>query len=178
MGGGLAMLAALKYPARVASLTLMATTSGGPDLSGPSKEFLDFVQGGNQPDWNDREAVIDYILAMLRIMDGGTHNIEELIPRDAIRVDVERTVNVASSYINHYLIELGDPIRPRLGKIQAPTLVIHGRNDSLFPMDHPRAISNEIPGATLLVLPDCGHLILAPSWDRVIPAILRHTSHT
>jgi pimeloyl-ACP methyl ester carboxylesterase len=177
MGGGLAMQAAIEHPTRVASLTLMATTAGGPDLSGPSAEFLEFVQGGHQPDWNDRDAVIDYVYSMLRIMDGGSHRIEELIPRDAVAADLDRTVNVASSLTNHYLLEFDKPIRPRLGQIQTPTLVIHGRNDPLFSMDHARAMSNEISGATLLVLPDCGHLILSPSWDRVVPAILHHTSH-
>jgi len=57
-----------------------------------------------------------------------------------------------------------------------PTLVIHGERDPVFPLDHGQAMVTEIPGAEFLLLPETGHLILAPSWGLVVPAILRHTS--
>jgi len=71
MGGGIAMLAALEHSERVASVTLMATSPGGSDLPPPSNAFLAHTQGGGQPDWTDREAVIAHILALLRVFDGG-----------------------------------------------------------------------------------------------------------
>ena len=175
MGGGIAILAALDHPERVASLTLMATSPGGPGLSPPSDAFLAHVQGGAPPDWSDREAVVDHIIGLLRVFDGGTPQFDEASMRDALARDVDRTVNVASSLTNHFLIDVGEPIRPRLQEIEAPTLVIHGENDPVFPLDHGRALAWEIPGAKLLVLPGSGHLVLEPSWDLVVPAILAHT---
>jgi pimeloyl-ACP methyl ester carboxylesterase len=176
MGGSLALLAALHHPERVRSLTLMVTSPGGPGLSPPSAEFLAYVQGGKQPDWSDREAVIDHIVGMLRIFDGGTPHFDERVWHHRIAHDVDRTVNVASSQINHFHLDPGEPIRPRLGEIQVPTLVIQGEKDPIFPLDHGQALADEIPNAELLILPGSGHLVLPRSWDLVIPAILRHTA--
>jgi pimeloyl-ACP methyl ester carboxylesterase len=54
--------------------------------------------------------------------------------------------------------------------------VIHGEQDPVFPLDHGEALAQEIPDAKLLVLPESGHLVLAPSWNLVVPAIVEHTS--
>jgi pimeloyl-ACP methyl ester carboxylesterase len=178
MGGGIAMLAALNHPERVVSLTLMATSPGGTGLSPPSDEFLAHVQGGQQPDWSDREAVINHIVALLRVFDGGTSHFDETALRDLVARDVDRTVNIASSQTNHFLIALGAPIRQRLSELKVPTLVIHGEKDPVFPLDHGQALATEIPDAELLVLPESGHLVLSPSWDLVVPAILSHTSRS
>ncbi|MGH2618068.1 MAG: alpha/beta fold hydrolase, partial [Thermomicrobiales bacterium] len=87
-----------------------------------------------------------------------------------------RTTNVASSQINHFAMDIGEPIRDRLGEIGVPTLVIHGDRDALFPLGHALAMQNEIPGAQLLTLEGTGHELPRARWDVVIPAILRHTA--
>jgi pimeloyl-ACP methyl ester carboxylesterase len=178
LGGAIAVRAALDHPARVMTLTLMATSPGGPGLSPPSDRFLAHVQGGQHPDWSDREAVVDHIVALLRTFDGNTPHFDEAAFRSGVAHEVERTVNVASSQINHFLIPLGKPVRDRLSEIAVPTLVIHGERDPVFPLDHGRALAAEIPGAELLVLPESGHLVLPRSWELVVPAILKHTSKT
>ena len=49
--------------------------------------------------------------------------------------------------------------RPRepLSSIAAPTLVIHGTADPMFPLEHGEALAEEIPGARLLPLEGAGH---------------------
>jgi pimeloyl-ACP methyl ester carboxylesterase len=59
----------------------------------------------------------------------------------------DRTNNIASSLTNHWMIDGGQPLRPRLGEITAPTLVLHGTEDPLFPYGHAQALADEIPGA-------------------------------
>jgi pimeloyl-ACP methyl ester carboxylesterase len=49
MGGGIAMLAALDYPKRVGSLTLVGTSPGGPGLPPMSEEFLAHIRGEATP---------------------------------------------------------------------------------------------------------------------------------
>lgn len=46
-----------------------------------------------------------------------------------------------------------------LEKVLAPTLVIHGRNDLLFPVDCASAIQKAIPHAKLEIIEQCGHTI-------------------
>jgi pimeloyl-ACP methyl ester carboxylesterase len=176
MGGGLALQAALDQPARVASLTLVATSPGGPDLPPPSPEFLAHVRGAGHPDWSDRDAVVDHVLAMLRIFAAGSEHFDEASLRPEIARDVARSANVASSQINHFAMPLGPPARARLPEIAAPTLVVHGARDPVFSLAHARAFEREIPGARLLVLDDVGHDLLRAVFDRVIPEILKHTA--
>lgn len=67
-------------------------------------------------------------------------------------------------------------MRERLGEISAPTLVIHGTEDPLFPLGHALALDGEIPGARLLALEGVGHELPPAAWDVVVSAILEHTS--
>lgn len=90
---------------------------------------------------------------------------------------VDRTVNIASSMTNHWIIDGGEPLRPRLGEVKAPTLVLHGTNDPLLPYGHAEALAREIPGAHLLPLERVGHeMPPRPAWDKVVAAILAHTT--
>lgn len=175
MGGGIVMLAALDYHDRVASLTLIGTSPGGPGLPAMSQEFLAYVSGPS-PDWSQRVAVIDHIIGLLRIFSGGSGHFDEARMRDLVASELERTVNIASSQVNHFVMDVGSPSRDRLAEIDAPTLVIHGADDPVFPLGHALALQKEIRGAQLLVLKGTGHELPPASWDLVVPSILKHTS--
>lgn len=178
MGGAIAQHLAVKYPERVVSLTLISTSPDGP--SGPDRPALPpmspelartFAEGGDDaPDWSDREAVIAYYTA-------GEHTFAGDIPVDAAWVrDVvgrawERSPAMASAQ-NHWRLD-GDSIRDRLGEISAPTLVMHGTADPLFPFGHGEALAREIPGARLVSLPGMGHQMPPRQlWDVVVTEIL------
>jgi pimeloyl-ACP methyl ester carboxylesterase len=175
MRGKIAMLAALDYPDRVASLTLVGTSPGDSDLPAPSEEFRAFI-GSENPDWSDREAVIDHVLDMLRVFSGGSGHFDEATMRDLVGHDVDRTTNVASSQINHFAMEESAPLRDRLGEISASTLVIHGTEDPVFPIGHALAPEEEISGAELFTLNQTDHELPEAAWNVVIAAISRHTS--
>jgi fermentation-respiration switch protein FrsA (DUF1100 family) len=84
---------------------------------------------------------------------------------------------MAASITNHALAEEGDLARGRLDEIAAPTLVIHGTADPLFPYGHAEALARGIPRAELLPLEGVGHQLPPPPWwPSVIAAMLRHTS--
>ena len=51
-------------------------------------------------------------------------------------------------------------VRDVLPLIQAPTLVMHYRDDQVEPVEGGRAIASQIPGATLVELPGADHLML------------------
>ena len=73
MGGGIAQHLALEHGGRVATLTLISTTPAGPrragnlELPGMSAELTArFAAPAHEPDWSDRDAVVDYIVEGLR----------------------------------------------------------------------------------------------------------------
>jgi len=45
-----------------------------------------------------------------------------------------------------------------LHRIDAPTLLIWGEHDRMFPVEHARAYQELIPGAKLVIVPQCGHV--------------------
>lgn len=181
MGGGLAQLAALEFPDRVASLTLIATSSEGPgsaDLPPPTPELRAYFGQLAPPDWADRDAVVEYMVDAERHLEGAAHFDEAAVRALAGQV-VDRTADIEAAHTNHMRARDGGtaPVRPRLGTIGVPALVIHGTEDPLFPIAHGQALAREIPDATLLSLPGVGHQVPPPStWDTVVPAILRLTS--
>ena len=63
-----------------------------------------------------------------------------------------------------------------ISSVAAPTLVIHGTADPMFPLAHGQALAGEIPGAKLLTLEGVGHGVERADWERVSDAILAHTA--
>jgi pimeloyl-ACP methyl ester carboxylesterase/SAM-dependent methyltransferase len=183
MGGALAQRVAVDHPDRVASLVLIATSPAGPggpnnpDLPPMSEELQAyFTAPAALPDWSDRAAVVDYLVDGQRRFVAPRYFEEAGIRRLVERI-VDRSTDMAASLTNHWLIDGGEPVRARLVEVSAPTLVVHGTVDPLFPYGHAEALAREIPHAELLPLPGVGHQMPPRAvWDTVIPAILRHTS--
>lgn len=178
MGGAIAQLLALDYAEHVASLTLMSTSPGsGSDLPGMSDGLrAHFADPPPEPDWSDRDAVIDYLVEDERMYAAPSHAFEEAERRELAGRILDRTIDIAATMKNHSLLEGGDSWRERLGEIQAPTLVLHGTEDPLFPIGNAVVLATEIPGARLIRLEGIGHELPRQVWDVVVPAILQHTA--
>jgi len=59
-------------------------------------------------------------------------------------------------------------LRTQLPRITAPTLVIGGADDAVFPIEHSRAIAAAIPGARLEIVEEVGHGLLFERPERVM----------
>jgi pimeloyl-ACP methyl ester carboxylesterase len=178
MGGALAQLMALDHRDRVVTLTLIATSPAGPgdaDLPPMPDEARAAFAAIAEPDWSDRAAVVDYLIALSRASAGRSRPFDEQGVRALAERVLDRTTNMESSMRNHYAAEGGDRWRERLGELDVPTLVIHGSEDPVFPLGHGIALAREIPGAELLTLEGAGHELPRRDWDVVVPAILEHT---
>ncbi|NUT99236.1 MAG: alpha/beta hydrolase [Saccharothrix sp.] len=178
MGGGIAQAIAVFHPDRVATLTLVATSSAGPNAPGlpPMAPSLveHFAAGGTPaPDWSDRDSVVEYLVAANRPFQG-PRPVDEDAERALAGKVFDRSPNIASSG-NHHLAAGGESWRERLGEVAIPTLVAHGDADPLFPLGHGEALVAEIPGAELLVLPDTGHELPRGVWELFITRLVEHT---
>jgi pimeloyl-ACP methyl ester carboxylesterase len=65
-----------------------------------------------------------------------------------------------------------DDVRPHLGSIRTPTLVIHGEHDRALPLRRGRELAAGIPDARLEVIPRGGHLCSVEEPDAVNRALL------
>jgi pimeloyl-ACP methyl ester carboxylesterase len=114
----------------------------------------------------------------------GSHGLDEPRVR-SIAADIHARSHDVAAANNHWLVVSGDsdddedettePLDVR--RITAPTLVMHGSDDPMFPLPHGQALAAAIPGATFLVVPGTGHEVPPPeTWDLVVPALLDHTA--
>jgi pimeloyl-ACP methyl ester carboxylesterase len=180
MGGGIAQELALLHPDLVASLTLMSTSpvaKTSRELPPPSDELRAlFANPPPEPDWSDRTAAIEYLVEGERPYAGAFF--DEGRSRELAARVVDRTVDIAASVANHWLVSDEKP-SPPLDRITAPTLVIHGTADPVFPPAHGEALAEEISGARLLLVEGMGHEVPPPAfWDVVVPAILEQSAET
>lgn len=77
---------------------------------------------------------------------------------------------------NHALLSGGEQWYERIKDIGVPTLIIHGTDDPVLPYEHGLALSRTIPNSHLLTLKGTGHELHRDNWDKMVSAILRHTS--
>ena len=176
-GGGIAQELALDSADRVLSLTLISTSpaaGGDRDLPPPTREFSRFASTA-EVDWSSPDSVIDYLAAYSRILAGRDRLFDEARVRELVRREVERARDFAAVQ-NHDLMPHGEGSPKPLSSIIAPTLVIHGTADPMFPLKHGEVLATDIPGARLLTLEGAGHGIYRDDWEKTVAAILEHTA--
>ncbi len=71
----------------------------------------------------------------------------------------------------------GHDVRVRLSELAGiATLVLHGEEDRLVPPARARELAAAIPGARLVMVPDCGHLLGTDAEEATSAAILEHVA--
>ena len=175
-GGAFAQLLALEFPDRVRSLVLISTSAATPgdrDLPTPTGQFRRFFSTATV-DWSDRDSVLDYVVGYCRMLAGDQRPFDEAKMRNLVRHDIERARDFTARR-NHDLLTEGEAQSAPLSSITAPTLVIHGTADPMFPLEHGQALAHEILDARLLRLDGAGHGIDPADRKTIAAAIIDHT---
>jgi 2-hydroxy-6-oxo-6-(2'-aminophenyl)hexa-2,4-dienoate hydrolase len=153
MGGHTAALIAAKYPGVVEKLVLV-------DPSGVRGKQL--AQGALQPEMIEALGPInpgeDFIRMYLGIIFHKEGDYTERMLKKAL-ADFERGENEVrfNAYVKSMRGLLGHDMTEHYAKIKAPTLVIWGENDALIPFDFASDVTERIPGAKQIAIPECGH---------------------
>jgi len=173
MGGMIAQIVAAKYPQRCLSLTSIMSTSGDRKLPLPKREAFAALKG-KRPDPQDREALIEFGMKVLRAIGSPGYPTPEPELREAVTRSTARSVH-PPGFIRQMLAILANGSRVKLLKtIGTPTLVLHGEADPLVPIEGGRDTARLIEGARLVTIPGWGHDLPRELEPRLAKAIADH----
>ena len=172
LGGMIVQTMAIEHPARVRTLTSIMSTTGEPAYyqSVPEVRAMLF-----QPMPDDRDGIIAASVERSRAMASPRwFDADEAARRTAAAYD--------RSYFPEGLLRQTAAIRASgsrdaaLRQLEVPTLVIHGRADTLILPVGGEHTAELVPGANLFLVHDMGHDLPPPLWPLLTDLILSHTA--
>jgi 3-oxoadipate enol-lactonase len=173
LGGMVAQEVALRYPRRVDALVLGATTAGGPGaiLADP-QSLTFFVRVGAMAPEEAEWAAVPYNYGLRTRREHGQRISDDIARRLEHQTDMLPYLHQVAAAATHNTVG-------RLRSIAAPTLVVHGEDDTVIPSANGRLLAEAIPRAELKLWPGSGHLYTTdePAADRHVEQFLvRHTA--
>ena len=172
LGGMIAQVMTIEHPDRVASMTVLSTSTGNWDHGTPSDEALAAI---SRPVTEDREESFERDVANRRVWASPSWFDEDLI-REQFRVAYDRAFTPGGS-ARQYLAILQAPEREEaLRTLNVPTLVMHGTLDPLIAMDGGQRLASLVPGAQFMEIEGLAHDLPIQVWQQVISAITSHVS--
>jgi pimeloyl-ACP methyl ester carboxylesterase len=167
MGGMISQLVAIHHPDRVRSLGLLITSPGPDERLSPASD--DVVAVAARPVTTDGE-LEQRGVDLWRLLTGSRFPFDEVAYRALAGRDAARGTNPNSA---HALAVFTAPSRiEALGAVTVPTVVVHGTEDPIFPIDHGEALAKAIPGSTLVTWDGVGHEIPAALGDELVSVLL------
>jgi pimeloyl-ACP methyl ester carboxylesterase len=171
MGGMIAQTMAIEHPERVLSLTSMMSTTGEPEFGQPTPEALQALLA---PAPSDRDG---YIAAAESWLIWRSRRYPDLPGARALAADSYDRGYYPEGVTRQLAAMIASGSRAdALRELAVPTLVIHGRDDTLIAPDGGERTASLIPGARLLLVDDMGHDRPQPLWSLLCQAILDHTA--
>lgn len=163
LGGYIAQMLALTHPERVASVTLIGSEPLGWDgaaLPHISQAFMEHFAALSTLDWSDRNAVSSFLLRIEQLCAGSGALFDDGREKARIARIMDRAKYLPSMF-NHGTVTTRADWTGRFREIKSPTLVIHGEEDPILPIENGKALAEGINGAKFLVLTGVGHEIPA-----------------
>jgi len=173
MGGMIAQVISLNHPERVITLTGIMTTPGfdTAGLSGPYPKYLDAMKESFLLNLQSKPKESSEVGNIALI---GTNFLEE---------EYENLIKILKSMEEHgnnqdsgHMAAVGSsPNRfKRLKEISIPTLIIHGNEDPLIPVDHGLAIYEQIQNSEKLIINGMGHNFPTSVIPVIIEQMINH----
>jgi pimeloyl-ACP methyl ester carboxylesterase len=171
MGGMIAQTVAYRHPNRVKSLVSIMSSTGSPTLPAAKPEVLGRLM---MPPAQGRDAAIAQRVETIRMISGKGYPFDEKKVRELTAEMFDRSYHPQGQARQLAAIVAQGDRSPRLAEVRAPTLVIHGEDDPLAPVEGGKHTAASIPGAELLLVPGMGHDLPQPLFGKLVDAISKH----
>ncbi len=170
MGAAITQTIGFRHPSRALSLIPIMGTTGNSKLPPPDPEALAMLFA---PAPGKRDAYIDHRVKTWKILWGSLPFDEEEI-RNRSAMEFDRSYYPQGTARQLMAVLAHGNRKSRLAGVTAPTLVIHGVEDPLVPVEAGKDTADAIPGAELLLIEGMGHCLPKEVWPQITDAVVSH----
>jgi pimeloyl-ACP methyl ester carboxylesterase len=171
MGGCISLEFLRAHPHRVNKLLLCATTSGGRYFHNSTPEVAERVRNPRGNTYEEMyfdflsismsaEAIEKY-RSTLEVICAATCN--PITPQHVLTMKLKAFRNFDAADL--------------ISTIKCPTMIFHGKNDDLMPLENGLELSRNIPGAQSVFFENCGHYPHIEYQDQTVDATLKFFVH-
>jgi pimeloyl-ACP methyl ester carboxylesterase len=169
MGGMIAQMVAANHPEKTLSLVSIMSATGNPGLPPAKPEAMAVLM--TRPDPSDFKAMVEHAVKAQQIIGSPGYPADAgALKRQAV-ADLNRSTYPVGVTRQMAAIMASGDRREALKRISVPTIVIHGADDPLVPVEGGRDTAASIAGAELLEVPGMGHDLPAQLYGTVVDAI-------
>lgn len=173
LGGMIAQLVAADYPERTLSLTSIMSSSGNRSLPPATPAAIAVLNDRGPDPLVDLEGFLAHSEKGAGVIGSPGYPPAPGEVRERALNDFRRCY-YPLGFARQYAAAMVSPDRrPKLAKITAPTVVIHGAEDALVPLAAGKDTADNIPGAELRVIPGMGHDFPPALYDILADGIMR-----
>jgi len=175
LGGMVAQTLAIEHPDRVRSLVSIMSTTGRPELPPARPEAMAVLL---LPTPGDRDGYVERSVHVFRTIGSPGFPFDEERVRRLALLSWDRGISPDGPARQLLAVIASGSRHERLAALRIPSLVFHGADDPLMPLEHARDTAACIPGAELVVVAGMGHDLPRPIWPRLVDAITQLTSRS
>ena len=176
MGGMIAQIIASSYPERTKTFTLIASTASTPSpLNGPTRKVRKLLMDRTK---NPNASIDERVNRTRKIFgeigyQGIDLNTDEFY--EEVSNSIQRGGTNDTGFGRQLTAILGSENRlNKVKSIQAPTLIIHGKDDPLIKVKNAYKTNKIIDNSNLIIISDMRHLIEVPVFNQFKDDLLKH----
>jgi len=155
MGGMIAQVIAGTYPQRTRSLVSIMSTSGRIGLPMGKPEAVAMLS--SLPEGPAREQLIAHGIKLRSVIGSPEYPTDPARMRALVERNIDRRYYPAGAARQYLSIMVSGPRVDLLKTVKVPTLVLHGEDDPLLPVECGRDVASLVPGAKIETFPGWGH---------------------
>ena len=168
VGGIIAQTIAYRHPSRVLSLTCIMSTTNNPELPQMTQETAIVFMSPVPP---ERDAQIENQIKVAKFVYGSGFPFDEEKIRTIVAKSFDRCFYPQGILRQMIAIIVQGNLKEKISVIKVPTLVIHGREDLLYPVECGIEIAESIQGSELIIIEGLGHSLPPELWTQITDAI-------